>query len=214
MQEDFWQSLWAEGRTHFHEAHPNGFLTAHFGALGLAPGAHVFVPLCGKTVDLDWLLAQGHQVTGIEFNCGAVDAVFERLDMVPEVSDVGGLTRSKGAGITLWQGDVFALQAADLGVVDAVYDRAALVALPAPMRLRYAAHLQEITTSAAQLLVSFDYGEGRTDGPPFSVPEADIRTYYDTSHDMKVLQSVPIQGRLADRCDGFEQTWLLSPKTR
>ena len=35
-------------------------------ALGLAKGAAVLVPLCGKSLDLVWLAEQGHAVIGVE----------------------------------------------------------------------------------------------------------------------------------------------------
>lgn len=212
MQESFWQERWAAGQTGFHEEAPNAFLTRHFAALALEARSHVFVPLCGKSVDLDWLLAQGHRVTGIEFSRSAVDAVFERMNMVPDVTEVRGLTRLRGEGITLWQGDFFALNVGDLDHVDAVYDRAALVALPAETRPEYAAHLRRITANAPQILIAFDYDQTQTDGPPFSVPEPEIQARYAASHQIRALENAPIQGRLAQRCSGFERTWLLTPK--
>lgn len=214
MEEQFWQSRWKEGRTGFHEKAPNRFLTEHFDKVSLAPGSHVFVPLCGKTTDLDWLLEQGHQVTGIEFNAQAVDEVFERLTLSPEVSVHRGLRRLTSGPLTLWQGDFFTLQAADLGAVDAVYDRAALVALPDTMRPDYARHLIKITKSAQQFLVSFSYDQTQTDGPPFSVPNHTINTLYDGAYEVQSLATKKIEGPLANRCTGQEEVWKLSPKSR
>ena len=211
MEEQFWQDRWQTGRIGFHEAAANLFLTRNLAALDLPEGAHVFVPLCGKTVDIDWLLAQGVRVTGVEFNRGAVEAVFDRLSLTPEVTELGGLTKFAGGNLTLWQGDAFALTAADLGAVDAIYDRAALVALPQDMRARYARHLARVTGSAPQLLVSFDYDQSQADGPPFSVPEDEIATLYAGTYDVTLLQSAPITGRLAQRCAGQEQAWKLTP---
>jgi thiopurine S-methyltransferase len=214
MEEQFWQLRWKEGKTGFHEKAPNRFLTKHFDKLSLAPGSHVFVPLCGKSTDLDWLLNQGHQVTGIEFNAQAVDEVFERMSLTPEVSVLRGLRRLTSGSLTLWQGDLFALQAADLGAVDAVYDRAALVALPETMRSHYAGHLINITKSAQQFLVSFSYDQSHTAGPPFSVPLHAINALYDGVYDIQSLATTEIEGPLADRCTGQEQVWKMSPKPR
>ena len=138
MDHEFWHIRWREGRTGFHEGAPNDLLVAHLPALDLKPGAHVFLPLCGKTVDLDWLEAQGFHVTGVELNALAVAAVFERLGRHPDITRHGDLTRYRAGNITLWVGDILTLDAAQIGPVDAVYDRAALVALPETMRPDYA----------------------------------------------------------------------------
>ena len=209
MEEQFWQTRWAEGRIGFHEHAPNPFLTDHFDALALAPGSHIFVPLCGKTFDLDWLLERGHRVTGVEFNREAVDEVFERSSRVPEVEKGEGATRLSHGPLTLWQGDFFSLKPSDIGAVDAVYDRAALVALPKPLRRDYAARLAELTKGAPQLLISFSYDQSQTNGPPFSVPEAEIRGYYGDKYQIEMLDSKMISGQLAQRCDGEEQVWKL-----
>ncbi|MEM8571674.1 MAG: thiopurine S-methyltransferase [Pseudomonadota bacterium] len=214
MEADFWHSRWKEGRIAFHEGAPNRHLTAHFAALDLTAGAHVFLPLCGKTVDIDWLLSQGLRVSGIELNREAVLEVFERLALVPEISEIGGLTRFAAGELVLWFGDFFALQGADLGPVDAIYDRAALVALPAKMRPDYAKSLGRLCPGRPQFLISYDYDQSQTDGPPFSVPEAEIRSLYRGHFQIERLASAAIEGPLRDRCTGREEAWRLTPIDR
>lgn len=211
MEEQFWQDRWATGRIGFHENAPNAFLTKHFNDLGLGLGAHVFVPLCGKTTDLDWLLAQGFRVTGVEFNRGAVEEVFDRLSLEPKIERRSGLTKFTHGALTLWHGDFFLMTKADLGRVDAVYDRAALVALPEPLRQEYASRLVQLSRGAPQLLISFDYDQSLTDGPPFSVPEQAIDQLYHGLFDMTLLSSAGLTGPLAARCSGLEQAWKLTP---
>lgn len=211
MKEEYWQSRWQEGQIGFHEPQANRFLVAHFAGLRLPSLAHVFVPLCGKTVDLDWLLSKGHRVTGIEFNRAAIDEVFERLSIVPEVTKVGELTCLTSKQLTIWHGDLFALQTAHLGEIDAVYDRAALVALPSETRQRYARHLLKLAPVAVQLLICFAYDQNQMDGPPFSVTEKMIKDLYPTTHHVTPLGSAAINGPLAARCEGSEQAWQLTP---
>lgn len=211
MDESFWKERWETGRTAFHEKQTNPLLVQYFQQLELPAGAHAFVPLCGATRDLDWLLDQGFRCTGIEFYRGAVEQVFERLSLTPEITKLDGLTRFAAGELTLWQGDFFALTAADLGPVDAVYDRAALVALPQATRAAYAAHLAQIAPAKPHLIVSYDYDQSQTAGPPFSVPEAEIRGLFSSSHSVTRLASRAITGPLAERCAGFEQVWHLQP---
>lgn len=212
MEEQFWHSRWETGRIGFHEGAPNALLVKHIDALSTDQAAHVFVPLCGKASDLDWLLARGHRVTGIEFNRGAIETVFERLSLTPEIDEVAGLTRFVGRHLTLWHGDFFQLGQDVLGAVDAVYDRAALVALPDELRPYYARHLLEVTDRAPQLLISYDYDQSQMGGPPFSVPGHMIEQYYGDRFEIELLADDAITGPLADRCSGQEQAWRLSAK--
>lgn len=107
MEEQFWQDRWQTRKIAFHEARPNQFLVNHFDVLCLGREAHVFVPLCGKTNDLDWLLDRGHRVTGVEFNRRAIEDVFQRLSLTPSIEQVSGLTRYSVGKLTLWNGDFF-----------------------------------------------------------------------------------------------------------
>lgn len=213
MEQQFWQTRWETGKIAFHEGVPNEFLVSHLDALALEGEAHVFVPLCGMASDLDWLLERGHRVTGIEFNHGAIEAVFKRLSMTPEIVSSSVLTRFSHGRLTLWHGDFFLLSEGQVGSVDAVYDRAALVALPDDLRSRYAKRLPELTRRAPQLLISYAYDQNQTDGPPFSIPQQEINQLYGKTFSIRLLESADITGPLADRCVGKEQVWLLEAKT-
>ena len=154
MEAEFWHERWREEKHGFDQAAPNALLVAHLDALALKPGNRVFVPLCGKTVDIPWLLEQGLRVVGAELSETAVGQLFETMGVAPEIADLGSLKRYSSDGIDIFAGDIFDLSAGALGDVDAVFDRAALVALPEEMRARYSAHLSEITGNAPQLLLS------------------------------------------------------------
>ena len=65
MDADFWQQRWREGRTGFHQDRPTPLLAQYWDAIGVAAGARVLVPLCGKSLDLAWLAARGHRVLGV-----------------------------------------------------------------------------------------------------------------------------------------------------
>ncbi|MGH1412042.1 MAG: thiopurine S-methyltransferase [Pelagimonas sp.] len=211
MEHSFWHARWTEGRIGFHEPAANPLLTTHFDQLNLSPGDTIFVPLCGKTIDIDWLLSKGLRVSGIEFHPGAVDEVFARLGLTAETTEIGPLTRSRAGDLTLFSGDVFELSAETLGPVNAIYDRAAIVALPPETRPLYAAHLSKITATAPQLLIGFDYDQTLSDGPPFSVPLSELTDHYAAQYRLDKLAEHPLDGPLGQRTQGLEQTWLLSP---
>lgn len=212
MDEDFWQSRWRENQIGFHEEHPNELLVSHFDSLQLPVGGRVFVPLCGKSVDLDWLLAKGFRVVGIEFSEKAVEEVFARQNLATKITSVGTLKCFSSENIDVFVGNFFDLSINVLGAVDGVYDRAALVALPPETRKRYVHHLAQVTKQAPQLLVTFDYDQEKSDGPPFSVPKAEIERHYGESYAVESLASRKITGPLSQRCEGSENTWLLKSK--
>ncbi len=214
MDRDFWLDKWAKGITGFHREQPNPALIAHIDRLGLAPGARVFLPLCGKTRDIGWLLGQGYRVCGVEFSALAVDQLFGDLEIVPTQSEAGALVLYRAPGLDLFVGDIFDLGQGALGSVDAIYDRAALVALPEGMRGRYAGHLTQITDGAAQLLVCCDYDQNAMAGPPFSVDEAQVREFYAGTHDLTILAREAVPGGLKGQCEADQFVWLLKGKER
>jgi hypothetical protein len=127
MEHSFWHERWESGRIGFHQGKPNKLLLAHFDALGLADRSRVFLPLCGKTRDIAWLLSQGYRVAGAELSELAIRQLFEELGVEPVISNLGQFKRYSATDIEIFVGDIFSLTAELLGPVDAVFDRAALV---------------------------------------------------------------------------------------
>ena len=209
MDEQFWLQKWEVNQIGFHNSEAHPLLVAHLGALSLAKGSRVFLPLCGKTRDIHWLLANGFRVAGAELSPIAVEQLFAELGVAPEIATAGTLTRYSAGGIDIFVGDIFALSRDMLGPVDAVYDRAALVALPEVMRGRYAAHLVEITDRAPQLLISFDYDQSLLDGPPFSVDRVEVNRHYAERYDLTLLGSPDVEGGLKGKLAAKEDVWLL-----
>ncbi|MCB1482947.1 MAG: thiopurine S-methyltransferase [Rhodobiaceae bacterium] len=211
MDPSFWHERWSARQIGFHEGQPNAMLVKHFARLKLAAGSRIFVPLCGKSRDLGWLLEQGHSVAGVELSRIAVEELFEELGVSPAIENRGPLMLFSFEDLAVFVGDFFKLTADQLGSVDAVYDRAALVALPASMRPDYARHLASLSGSVPQLLISFDYDQSATNGPPFSVPGSEIEKHYGKAYRAELVESAAISGPLSQRCTGTEQAWLLSP---
>jgi len=205
----FWHEKWEQKDIAFHQSAAHPMLVKHFGALGLTPGNRVFVPLCGKTLDISWLLGQGYRVAGAELSKIAIEELFAQLGVKPAITREGQLERYRANNIDIFVGDIFDLPAEMLGPVDAVYDRAALVAFPDEMRGRYAAHLVEITKEAPQLLISFEYDRTLLDPPPFSVNPAEVKWHYDGKYSLQLLADESIPGRLKGKCPAQEQMWLL-----
>ena len=177
MEPEFWHARWKEGRTGFHEGKPNVFLARHDDVLG--PHTTVLVPLAGKSVDMLHLAGLGHQVLGVELSEQAVTDFFNDNGLDATTTQVGAYDVWTAGPITVLVGDFFALTPDFMAGVTALYDRAAIVALPSEMRERYAAHLRALMPAGATgLVVTFDYPQDLMDGPPFAVTSAELRKLY------------------------------------
>ncbi|MDR2877555.1 MAG: thiopurine S-methyltransferase [Chromatiales bacterium] len=212
MDAGFWLRKWENNEIGFHEGVPNALLVKYFSELGLAPGSRVFLPLCGKTRDLNWLLSEGYRVTGAELSEMAVQQWFASSGIEPVVAELAALKVYSAPQIDIFVGDIFSLSPALLGVVDAIYDRAALVALPADMRSRYTALLRALTDNAPQLLVCFEYDQSAMDGPPFSIDDEEVCRHYGDFYQLALRERHEMVGGLRGKCAARENIWLLKKK--
>ena len=211
MEAQFWHEKWERNEIGFHQADTNRMLLRFLEDFGLEQGARIFLPLCGKTRDIAWLMAQGFRVAGAELSELAVQQMFRDMGRDPAVTDAGPLKHYAAQGIDIFVGDIFDLTGDVLGPVDLVFDRAALIALPGDMRARYAAHLVAITGAARQFLIGLEYDPAELKGPPFSVPPAEVRQIYDRVYDLELLSDEEVPGKLKGVCDAQEQAWRLTP---
>lgn len=209
MDAGFWQGKWARNEIGFHEGAANTLLVKHVDRLSLAPGSRIFLPLCGKTRDIAWLLSRGYRVAGAELSERAVGQLFDELGVQPAVSRVGVLAHYRVEGLDVFQGDVFALSRDVLGAVDAVYDRAALVALPPETRPGYAAHVTNVSLGVKQLVIGFEYDQTLMDGPPFSVAESEVRRLYGSRYTIVTLETRDVAGGLKGVA-ATETIWMLT----
>jgi thiopurine S-methyltransferase len=212
MEATFWHNRWQTNQTGWHEAAVNPLLIAHFPSLKVSPDGRVFVPLCGKSLDLGWLLSRGYEVAGAELSELAVTQLFADLGMEPTRSEVGKHKRFRGEKIDIFVGDLFDLSCEMLGPVDAVYDRAALVALPEAMRAQYTAHLKSLTALAPQLVIGYEYDQTVVAGPPFSVTPDELQHHYGDDYALTPLARVEVPGGLKGKCPATEHVWRLDKR--
>lgn len=181
MTEDIdWHERWDTGRIGFHrgEVHPD-LITYAPRFLGDDGPRTVLVPLCGKSLDLPWLVREGHQVIGVELVPRAVEELHAEHGIDATRERVGRFTAWRSPGLTVLCGDLFDLTPEQVAGVDRIWDRAALVALPPDRRPTYVAHLRATVPPGWLLLQNaFEYDQSLMDGPPWSVPDAEIRRHY------------------------------------
>lgn len=210
MDANFWHNRWQTNQTGWHERAVNPLLITHFPSLHLPPDKRVFVPLCGKSLDLGWFLSRGYNVAGAELSELAVTQLFAELGVEAHISEVGNLRLFHGKKIDIFVGDLFDLSREVLGPVDAAYDRAALVALPEAMRVRYTAHLKTITALAPQLVIGYEYDQTVVPGPPFSVTSEELHRHYSDSYALTLLARMNVPGGLKGKCPATEHVWRLN----
>jgi thiopurine S-methyltransferase len=219
MESQFWHERWQMGQTSFHQPEVETFLSANFGRLGVARGATVFVPLCGKSVDMLWLAAQGYKVVGVELSGIACKAFFSENRLAAAEPVTEGrfrVHRAKDQPITLYEGDFFELSTAQTGPLAAFYDRASLIALPPAMRERYVQHMKRelLAPSTSGLLLSVAYESSTFPGPPFSIPPEEVQQKWgDRFHLELVGRGEEMVGPPTNRISTSESAWLLTPGT-
>lgn len=193
MEPKFWQERWARNQIGFHLPEVNPYLQRHWPPL--AEGAKVLVPLCGKSLDLMWLASQGLRVLGVELSEQAVEAFFSEQNLTPRITGRGVFKVYQADSIEIWCGDFFALDAEVLADCAALYDRAALIALPPLMRARYADHLNTLLPAGCQgLLITLDYEQVQKAGPPFAVTDEEVQLLLGEHWTLQVLQEQDILG--------------------
>jgi thiopurine S-methyltransferase len=212
MDKAFWYEKWEKKQIQFHLDKANAMLVKHFAELSLEPGSRVLVPLCGKSLDIHWLLAQGYKVVGIELSELAIEELFAELAIKPAKTDEDSTLRFQSKDIDILVGDFFEVTKEMVGKVDCIYDRASLIALPQDMRKRYVDHLMKITYQVPQLMISLEYDQVVMLGPPFRVDSQEVRHHYNDAYEVRLLQTYDIPGGIKGVCPGQEKTWLLSPK--
>ncbi len=190
MEAEQWISRWEDGRTGFHQEAPNRWLQQFCPQLELAQGETVFLPLCGKSLDLVWLAEAGFPVLGVELSPIAVRHFFEEQGVTPTCVTEPPFNRCHSGNITLLEGDFFDLVPSQLRGCSALFDRAALVALPPEMRQRYVAHLSRLLTSGSRiLLVTTDFPQEQKSPPPFAVTDEEVHALYERNFEVTLLHT-------------------------
>ncbi len=211
MDAKYWHNKWANNEIAFHRNQANPLLVDHLDTLALAEGSLVFIPLCGKTLDIAWLLSKGFRVVGAELVESAIEQLFTALEITPTRSVRGNVKHYHAKNIDIFVGDIFDVSPEMLGVVDAVYDRAALVALPDALRRQYTAHLMKISNNSPQLLIAYHYDQTCVQGPPFSISNDEVEQHYKDNYDLKLIISNDVEGGMKGKCEAKENVWLLRP---
>jgi thiopurine S-methyltransferase len=151
--------------------------------------ARVFVPLCGKTVDLAFFAKADavSEVVGVDGVRKALEEFAQEhtdLKLAPLEDQTDEYERLVGEKIALLKGDFFHLdEKVTNGRFDAIFDRASIVAIDPSLREEYVNVLSRLIQPGGRILLVVIERKTGTDfdmqGPPFSVPETEVRRLYE-----------------------------------
>lgn len=195
MDPSFWHERWQTRQIGFHQSSIHPFLERWWPGLAVPSRARVYVPLCGKSLDMVWLAMRGHRVVGSELIGLAVREFFGELGAPADAARHGPFLRHASGAFEILEGDALALTPATLGHIDAAYDRAALVALPPAMRRQYVESFARLVPGGARvLLVAFEYPQHLREGPPFSVEPHEVAALYGRDFSIRELERIDLIG--------------------
>jgi len=193
MHHDFWHERWQAGQIGFHQSSVHPLLARWWPRLGLSNEERVYVPLCGKSLDMVWLADRGHTVVGSELSSIAISDFFDGRGLERTVTDEPGFRRHAARPFEILEGDALGLTPEMLGTVGAAYDRAALVALPPDLRRTYAESIARLLPSGGKvLLIAFEYPQEMKGGPPFSVEAEEVRELFGPAFRVEQVERLDI----------------------
>jgi thiopurine S-methyltransferase len=188
LQPEFWHERWRTGQIGFHQSAVDRHLRRYWPELGLAADSRVFIPLCGKSLDLQWLRERGHSVVGVELSAAALESFCMEQGVPVKRRTLDRFEVYEAAQLQLYRGDFFALTPELLGGFTAVYDRAALISWTPELRATYVAHIAALSRPGTQaLLIATEYPQAQMPGPPFSLDTEEIHRLYSGSHSIQEL---------------------------
>lgn len=190
---EFWHQKWSTNQIGFHRPVVNDLLAKHWSTIEADQAANVLVPLCGKTVDMHWLLEKGHAITGIELVEEAVRQFFDEAYITPAIQKEGVHQRFTAGDLTVLQGDLFTLPA-NAASCEAWYDRAAMVALPSTMRQAYVDQIHSLCApGSVGLMITFAYPQEQMQGPPFSLPDQEVLALFADRFEVTLLETLQLE---------------------
>lgn len=194
MEFSDWGDRWRDGQIAFHQDAPSDFLEKYADRVwGTERLARVLVPLCGKSLDMVFLAERADAVVGVEYVEQAVRDFFDERGLSPDVdtdADADAPMGFRAGPYTIFAADFFAVSGADVGPIDAVFDRASLVALDADTRVRYADHLRSLQPVGTRtMLITFDYDQSAMNGPPFAVSDDEVGRLFGDAFDIEHLET-------------------------
>ena len=193
MENQFWLERWEDGLIGWHNEDFNQRLVQYGETVFIDKTKPILVPLCGKSLDMLWLLSKGYQVIGCELSHLAIEQFFTENKIPYTLEEIENFkvykSDLKKYPITVYNGDIFELNRTNLGPLSGTFDRAAYIALNPKQRQEYSKLLHELNDKAPILMETIEYNQAQVDGPPYSISEAEINNSFENNE--KILEGLP-----------------------
>ena len=184
-----WLEFWANNETNWHSDVVTQELEKYLGLLKLESGDTVFIPLCGKSLDMIYMLNRGFSVIGVEVSEIGIKQFFHENGLDFTISQVGEFDLYSAKNIEIYCGDFFSLTSKYLCGVKAVFDRKSLIALDRNLRQKYVKHLNDIISLGVRiLLITLHYPKHQMSGPPFSVDKSEVESLFSMAFNYQELK--------------------------
>lgn len=140
---NFWLDRWAQGRIGWHKSAVNQQLIENMPKLcDRNVSKKFFIPLCGKTIDIPYLYAQGHRIFGVELVPKAIEDLNAEHSLGLMFHPESSTYSTSDGKIEIYCGDIFTCPFEKFGPFDCVWDRASFVALEYASRPAYKEMMQ------------------------------------------------------------------------
>ncbi|XP_071963090.1 thiopurine S-methyltransferase-like isoform X2 [Antedon mediterranea] len=183
LSTEYWMSSWKAGDIVFHNDFIYPMLQKHAEKLfDNQSNCRVFVPLCGKSLDMKWFADLGHSVVGVDVSEVGILSFFEDqgIEYVKEsVPEIQGATRykSKDGKITIYKANLFSMKKDIIGDFDCIWDNGSLVAINKQDRQKYVSTLTSLMADSCRyLLIALDFDPIKSE-PTCTLEKLDASSY-------------------------------------
>lgn len=213
---EFWLHGWQEGRIPFHRRQVQKDLIHFWPLLEQHQPQNVLVPLCGKSLDMQWLVEQGMKVTGIDLSTIAIESFIQEHQLKIKHHKTRDVDLFQNSDYNFLVADIFKMDASLIPPQDAMYDKAALIALPEKLRPAYVqCCLQWLKPGAVLLLKTIHYDQTLMEGPPYAVSPDEVYRLFQNCQSIQPLLTrhryLPENDNLFQRGLHYykDQVWLI-----
>ncbi|XP_015263273.1 PREDICTED: thiopurine S-methyltransferase [Gekko japonicus] len=197
VTEEEWMKKWQLRNIGFHNEQGHLLLKKYLDIfLNGRSGLKIFFPLCGKAVEMKWLADMGHHIVGVEISETALKEFFTDQNLSYSEETVPGIPGAKlmkntSENISLYCCSIYDFTSSVAGKFDAIWDRGSLVAINPRDRERYANLMISLMNKGCRyLLVTVSYDPSKHTGPPFYVPESEVKKLFGQCCDIRLLEKI------------------------
>ncbi|XP_035172892.1 thiopurine S-methyltransferase isoform X3 [Oxyura jamaicensis] len=167
-----WLHKWETGTAAFHKEHGHPLLGKYLDVLlSGRSGLRILFPLCGKAVDMKRLADLGHSIVGVDISEQALKEFFADQSLSYCEEPVPGIAGAKKLQSTSGNICLYCCS---------IYDLSSYASLMISL----------MEKNSSYLLVTVLYDPNKHKGPPFYVPESEVKSLFGNHCEIKLLEKV------------------------